>query len=914
MNSAEVSTGELISRNDWQTWLFIRHLLPASLIREVLDVIVLEATNQTVRISDLFEEIQNGGALWQESWVVRPRTDCQDYSRGLQSWIRDVIWQSDASGGVGGFKPQPEQKFLNLEFLDAIVRVSTFDLDKLHDASVRVHRVLGNELQCGLSALLATLEEAALSVRNRSASKSWQQRSIDLSELQLPLRALALKHLADLYVDIDDWNNASAGYAYAETLLNSWQCPPERVEVRNAWATIVRQSRDASAVVCGTDDDFVAEFESSVWSTPLTENALLAINGGLDVMVQRDWVDDHAYRDGRVSLIAAPLVHHNQDIGDALKYWMRGKFDDASRKFWSVQRRLIALGSLVDTQVVKGLYGRSILQELEEKPDREGNVRAFELAVSLLLDAGHSATIDRISCSRDIVDRFIVSEELLQRFVARAKSYRSAELQRVQVLIRLFEMWAVALSPGREPLVLHMWTEIARCAELYEGAFNGNVDVARPALKALEELARKKPELRENVEQEVVKAILVNLQRDFFWGQVSAVKTAIAYADGFTAGSLRAVVLAVVDVLESLGPDVSNWPLSVDARRFLVSEAVRNQVQADQDLSKRILGQLLRFGFEDESQPMLLLFHLADFDSQLLESHVDDPRMKDLLATVRQGALRLNASSVTEYIRALLVSPVLSGVAGICDAFTGLRRIAQSAKSSRFSMGIAHLDDPLLLLVEQLGAIRDVVPTDRRWCDLHLEALEGALVEMWGVSVEKPLIFAPFAIPSRAAPSTTVVHNLAFASLRFARAIGSEGGIRSALAAASTNPQLRDAIELAYATHAAGLEHAESNADLPVDESRESFYNALGRRLTQLQRLPSELAPEFCRRLIDGCIRLGPESADAAILLCAANLGLHQHVRAADFKNYTRRVKEDRSNRLLLLPLLNLFRDYSEQE
>ena len=116
-------------------------------------------------------------------------------------------------------------------------------------------------------------------------------------------------------------------------------------------------------------------------------------------------------------------------------------------------------------------------------------------------------------------------------------------------------------------------------------------------------------------------------------------------------------------------------------------------------------------------------------------------------------------------------------------------------------------------------------------------------------------------------------------------------------------------ITLARETDASGAKFIskESHIEVSPDEDRKTFYDAIGRRLVRLQRLPKEDATALCRQLVENCLRLGPDAADSALLVAAANLDLHDHVRKRGLANYRAKVEADRNNRLLLLPLLDLF-------
>ena len=203
--------------------------------------------------------------------------------------------------------------------------------------------------------------------------------------------------------------------------------------------------------------------------------------------------------------------------------------------------------------------------------------------------------------------------------------------------------------------------------------------------------------------------------------------------------------------------------------------------------------------------------------------------------------------------------------------------------------------------------IRDALPEPRTWFDEKLKEIADRLAETWEVAAKKPMVFAQFAIPPHTKPHPVLVHNIAFASIRFAHAVGREEQMRMALDKACENEQLRPAIILARATHLSGSKYTAADSGDIDNEDRNTFYRALGRRLTYLQRLSPDDAKSFAAKLIDKCFRVGPHAGDAAVLMAAANLGIHDQVRAAGLRGYKVRVRQDPETRMLLGPMLDLF-------
>jgi hypothetical protein len=261
---------------------------------------------------------------------------------------------------------------------------------------------------------------------------------------------------------------------------------------------------------------------------------------------------------------------------------------------------------------------------------------------------------------------------------------------------------------------------------------------------------------------------------------------------------------------------------------------------------------------------------------------------------------------VIDSIKPLLFAPLISGRKGVEGALESLKRILESATSERQSLGLASAWDVLLILQQLQPKIEEALSGDEEWLRERYRELLALIPGVWHEAVRRPLLFAPFALPPPTKSNPAIVHNWAFASLRFAEALGQIDQVDAALREASASPELAPHIALARATRA--VVHAIDPADL--EEARtadpEVFYISIGRRLAQMKASPDD-PTEMCKILIEQCLRFGPKDIDAAVLLEAARLGLHDHVRSSGLRDYEKRVEEDRDSSLVLAPILRLF-------
>lgn len=902
------SFSDYFSRN-WQTWLILRHLLPARLQRQLVHEIVTIASAGTVKFEDLFEELLIEQPIWNESWMIRPRNGLDGYAAALQSWARSIAWQNDEDA-LGNREDEKDTALLSLVFLNIVTSLSRADFGWPDDAFAGYLDRYTAQIQSSLQCYLDAFKTARNSRETKEPSAFWNELVAMVTSVEMPLQAIILKHFADLCADADAWKHALEGYQRVESLLNEWNPIAEFEDAAKAWKTIVLQSRACALRTLQAPTSEPTILEEAIDSATLDANPMLAANAGLDMVATRSMLDRREYKDPRISLQWSPLLHAAHDAHYALAYWMDAKHQDASRRFWAVLRRQIALGAATEMRATKGWYARCIIDQISEKLNEHDKAESFLMATRLLLESEREEHVERVDWTPALVDAYVTSEEFIDKLVEHAHAHEGTKIQRTKVLIELFKAWALKITPSRTALIERMWKQIAHIARDFEAAFEGDKDVGRPALKALQELGKKLPGLIPVVGADVADAICKKLREDFHWGRSEAAEAALPYAEALDKESLRNVTAAMLELLEAEDPAKDFWPLIRPALRFLVDHHVRTRLKGEDELNRRALDQIFRHSEGEGSGAMMVFFHLADFDDKLLDEEAIRERLAGPLQIVRKGALQRNGSAVTDHIQALLVAPRVAGYDGIHDALDSLQKIIESAKSEqRTSMGFPHIDGPLLLLVDEKWKkrIRSALPQHQTWFDEKLTEIADRLAETWEFAATKHMIFAPFSFPPRTKPHPVVIHNIAFASIRFAHAVGRDERMRRALDKACENELLGSQIRVARATHLSGSKHAAEDPGDIGNEDRNTFYEALGRRLTQLQRMAPDAAKSFAAKLVDKCLQLGPHAADAAVLIAAANLGMHDHVRAAGLRAYNARTRQNSETRMLLGPLLDLF-------
>lgn len=428
------------------------------------------------------------------------------------------------------------------------------------------------------------------------------------------------------------------------------------------------------------------------------------------------------------------------------------------------------------------------------------------------------------------------------------------------------------------------------------------------ALEGLADFARAFPNRRREVANEIAEAINAKLRDERLWlGRAEALKTAAHYLDAFEGEALGAIVAAALELLAAEDPAIGRWPLFRPALELLTSATVKRWLPGRDQVARRIVEEILRFGANDENSPAHVLFDLRRFRPEVLDDDAIRMRLVEPVTRVRRGAHEIKSSAVADDIRALLIVPHVVGPDGIEDALGGLDEILASAKTRRPSLALAHAYEPLLTLVAGRDEIAGVVADKGDWFTSKLDTLVERVADLWAAASQNPTILATFALPPRARPERVIVHNWAFASIHLAELLGRRERIDRALDEATKHPDLVGGIEAARSTRASARDSGPIDPDQLRTRDRATFYETLGQRLAQMERLDAQQQVEACKILVEQCLRFGPKELDAAVLLAAVRLDLSDHVLKDGLADYTRRMRDDRALRDALRPIVALF-------
>jgi hypothetical protein len=453
---------------------------------------------------------------------------------------------------------------------------------------------------------------------------------------------------------------------------------------------------------------------------------------------------------------------------------------------------------------------------------------------------------------------------------------------------------------------------VARTAAANRSSLFGNRNIGGRAMETLQDVAELRPEFRAAVAPDVVFAILSKLNGDEFWtGPAAALKTALLFFDVLDSQSVRSLAEGTLSLLDKIDPTHEVWVIVQPALDVLTSQQVQDVSKRDQALAHRIVSTILRFCLNQKSEHTRLLFYLYQFDLGSMSEEPTASQLKEVVDDVRKQALTINASNSVDNICALLLASSVSqegGVADALDAVTLILRTAFGQPHPAISFSVVYT--VFVILADRQERISSDIGISLKAFRSKLGPILGLIADVWRVSAVRPLLFAPFAFPPRTKPAFAIVHNWAFASLRFARSLGEQEKILAALNEASVNPDLKDPIGLAHATRLAAGEFESFDAESIRAENAEAFYAALGQRLVSIRQLSEPTRSQIMQALVGQSFRLGPHGLDAAVFILASEFHLKDILSNPECSNYEKRLanNSDRDLRLALSPILSALR------
>jgi len=885
---------------NWLPWAVIHHFLPTPLLRELMLVIVERLSNGTIEFGELFDDAITKGPSSLDSWLLRPLEVSAPLATYLQYRIRAFAWQNDADIPVLSAEDS-SARITPLAF-ERVIKFGIADFSWSDDMLSQLD-TLGDP---PLERLVAAFKLARASIGKPVDSLA---PLIAVStDFESPLDIVVLKHLGDLCADADGWHHAKALYAEAQRRLkkakiDAWE------DLGSLLGSIMTQSESAAARTLADLGSAASLLAKAFANASTTTAPLLFINAPHDYYVAAAYSAGNLVLppDKRAVLMLPPLANQTHGVGHAVQSFLAGKFTDANARFWAVLRRQVALGSTTDSRGTKALFAQNIIAELRDV-GRVSAPAAFRTAVRLLTESGDYASAAKILWTDQVVAIYVDSE-CIEFAISYAQSHPGASLERHQVLVELFRAWVEHSAVEARDAVTRMMAYIAGLATAAPSSMLAGLDLGRHSLEALKTIAKARPEFRSAAAGEVSSALSAKLraEREFWGGKQAALETAVAFLDVFEGDALLSLIDSTLYLLEHIDPATDMYPLVGPAMDLLTSTSAKDCAETIPHTGERIVNAILRFGMEQASQHTRLLHYLRNFGSSTLLNGTLPDALQKVVADVRRQARQVGSSNAIENIQALLVVPFIAGREGIVDALDCLASVMRTALGGSPVISFPFAYGPLLLLADEKSRIETETTTPIATVRSWLQPILTLTIDVWRAVASRPLLFATFSIPVATKPDSIVVHNWAFASMRFAASLHEEGELHAAIDdAAGAQPVLRDAIALARATRSLREPLQYVDPDAIRAEARDLFYASLGRRLVLLQRLDAATGRDFCKALIDQCFRLGPKELDAGVFVSAERLDLKGYIADADHADYMKRLENSRDLRLAISPILDM--------
>jgi hypothetical protein len=876
-------------------WLVVRHFLSADLIEELCSAIVTATSRGAVAFTDLFDILEAGGGSCLGSWAIRPRPVSLPLAGFLQRVVSEIAWQAD--GMPVFYEPDaPPAEAAAMKALEAALLLSHSDFGTLDSAQRHLQ-----DVPPGLKQIASAMAALRDDVEETTPIDGLAPVIEKLVEgFETPLRALVVKHLGDLAADADRWSLADALYEAADVhlagkFIPDWQHPVQ------AFRAMVAQSRAAAAWNLRGAASATESLSRSAQGD-LASNPVFQINSAPDLLTSllRGQEGIRFPDDNRVRLLVAPQLLDSRSLGSALEASQDGKNSDFVRRFWSVLRRQIALGSTVYVNSTKAYYGRALISEAQR--DRRAPEVFFSMGVRLLVESGNAGATGQAQWSGALA-RSEITEALVAETIQRTMRAPGVIRERRLVVIELFKQWTIALPPEGAAIASQMLAFLTATARCSAWTPPSDRNLLGASLDALQEIAKARPELRSVAASGVAAATTRALSVQNIDAMTTAIETTLAYLDAFEQADLRDVVKATLSVLAGLSSGRGPWVLLRPAIELLSSEPVRTLCAEVPDLGKQVHAALLRAGLENESEYTNLLYLLKDADPADLASEIDAQRLQSAIASIRTHAAEINSSASTSNIMALLIAPALATRDGVREALDALLAILRSASEGRPTISFAYAYDPIMYLTDFRHRLVTGLRLTEPEVDRMVEPLLEELTKVWRRAPQNPLMFAGFSIPEPSKPNSTLVHNWTFASIGFARSFGQADMMAAAMNDASNHALLIDAMAVGRAVRVTAGDPEHFDLEAIKAERRDAFYAALGRRLVLLSQEPPEHVAAVIGVFLEQCFRLGPKGIDGAVFTAA----FQRRVRIVPSNasaSYRRRVDNDPELRLSLTPML----------
>lgn len=869
-------------------WMVVHHLLPADLLRELASAIIEVSTEGKLQFNDLFEDIAPTGPMATSNWYIAARETGSPFTDFLSRLIITMVWKSDETPSLP-HDGVDNREAVWIQDLRGAFALSSTNLDATLDCERQ-------EDEGALGDVFTALAAARGAIDGSEEENLTEATDVDRPSV---LKALLIKHIGDLYADLDRWQEALVSYRTAEKHL---YCESGWDDTVATTQYIVAQSIAMATWHVHGPNAAVPLLETLANKRGIVATPLPTLNARFDFLNASYACSSSsiAGSNKHVAAYLAPLIINSHKLDNAMTSTSVGRYQEAHRWFSATLRRQTALGGAAVSWATRGYYGRSIIDELQTLLGSQNIPDKFVLAVRMLVESGRAELIEKTNWSADLVETY-VNDNVLNEIMIMVKRNSGVAIERSLVVTALHREWLLVLPRDREALARRMLSDLVEAVRT--GAYTGmaRTNTGGIALKSLKTIGKARPEFRRLVGPELIRILDDMLANRGALTVSEALETVEEFIGGLDDETVKALCDLTIKLVERL-PSGAAWPVIRAAQKLLESNAAALLASKDDRFKRDRSIALIKLALNSAQENSSLLYVLRDVDLSSISEHIDAQGIAVIVDGIRKGALEISSSAATSNIHALLVAPKVSGQEGVHDALLGMLDILHSAQKERPSPALHNSYEVLLLLARHGDEIASNIENSASFIE-DAKGLIEPLCAMWRIAASNPLIFAGFAIPPLSVPDRVIVHNWTFATLEFAKWLNLSNVVETALNVATANESLGESMSVARAIQ--GTSSAVIDGTKVALERADAFYAALGERLAAMEPLTNAAARAQLRILLDRCMQVGPRGEDAALLLMSKRLNVLLDPQNADVTSYVAKIRNESKLRLSLSPFLH---------
>src|SRR5580692_783185 len=655
-------------------WSALYHFLPAHLLRELSYVLVAAVSQNQIQFRQLFEEDLVIGHEGLASWAVRPIVVTDSVAQYIQRRIRYFVWSND--GDVYYEKnDQQSADTVNPGSLEDAVRLGRADLNMLD----QLDHQFDFSAQDSINKLYATMKLARELCRTPDNLLNLNEILERCDAVETPLGAVLLKHLGDLFADDDRWTCALSLYEASHNRLER-DAPEHWTGYVEILRGITTQSVATALRMTGGVSEAANYLAPRIDATPLVKSPLFLLNASHDALMAETYASG-TFRfgpDRRASILIQPLLLKSKNLSSALESSSNGEYDDAHQQFWSILRRQVALGSAIDTRITQAHYAKSIFDALDKKVENQLNKYSFSMGVQLLVQSGQTDFSKRMQWSETFVQAY-VDDDAFNLVKSKADAIEATKDERSGVAVELIRGWSLVVPIEQALLAENMLRFVAETGIRSQTSFAAYQNIGGRCIEVLCDLAKRRPEFRSGIAGDIVPLVLSKIEKGTFWkARSDALKLASLYLSVLKPEDIVAIVSVVLSQLDDIDPTRDDWAVVQPSLDLILSPEVQSLSKQDQGLGHRIVSTVLRFGLNQKTEHVRLLYYLYRFDLASVHQEPTRTQLQEVILEVRRQALTINASNSMNNICALLLASSVAGRDGIEDALEAIRLTLES--------------------------------------------------------------------------------------------------------------------------------------------------------------------------------------------------------------------------------------------